>query len=90
MRSFCPFESFKNALDIASSFRTEISTRSEACLTTTSFHFSGFLFPEKSGVVKFHLKATMLAQFYIERQPITSVSGGNSAQAQGEINLTSE
>jgi hypothetical protein len=41
-------------------------------------------------MVKFHLKATMLAQFYIERQLITSVSGGNSAEAQGEISLTSE
>jgi len=90
MRSFRPFESFNNALDIASSFKTDISTRSEACLTSTSFHFSGFLFPEKSGTVKFQLKAAILAQFYIERQLITSVSGGNSAEAQGEIYLTSE
>ena len=85
MRSFRPFESFSNALDIVLSFKIEISTRSEACLTTTSFHFFGFLFPEKSGMVKFQLKTVILTQFYIERQLITSFSGGNSAEAQGEI-----
>ena len=87
MRSFRPSAS---RLDIVSSFKTVVSTESEACPTPTNFHFSGFLFVEQTGLMMFQLKATHLAQFYIEGQQVVSFSSGRSGEALGEVFLSSE
>jgi len=84
------YRQFNGNLDIVSSFKTVISTGSEDCPTQTKFHFSGFFFVEQTGLIMFQLKATQLAQFYIERQLITSFSSGSAGESTGEIFLSSD
>jgi hypothetical protein len=87
MRSFRPYAA---SFDIVSSFKTVVSTDLEACPTQTNFHFSGFLFVEQTGLMMFQLRATILAQFYIEGQQIVSFSSGRAGEARGEVFLSSE
>ena len=88
IRSYRPFSS--ENLDILTAFKTAVSTASEACPTPTNFHISGFFFAKRKGVVMFQLKATHLAQFYIDRQKVVSFSAGIAGEARGEIYLTSD
>ena len=86
MRSF---HSHAGSLDIVSSFKSvRVSTVNESCASPTNFHFRGFIFVKQTGLVMFQLKATILAQFYIEGQLVTQFAAGWEARSEGNITLS--